>query len=152
MKSFQTVSKPEKLSKLQRYILLEAAKSLPGLKERAKKANASRQERVSTGFVRPGSNPVQPSDLSHITRSYILIDFYKITLRRYRFRGQVAERETDRIDAQIAEQLRYDRANASLYRSTKRLEARGLIRRMSKGGLQLTEQGFRVARRLEQGD
>jgi hypothetical protein len=142
------MSKTLKLSKLQRYILLEAAKSLPGLEERAKKANGSRQEGVSTEFVRPGSNPVQPSDLSHITRSYILIDFYKLTLRKYRFRGEVPERDTDRIDAQIAEQLRCDRANASLYRSTKQLEARGLIRRISKGGLQLTEQGIRVARSL----
>jgi DNA-binding MarR family transcriptional regulator len=111
---------------------------LPGLKERAKKANGSRQV----------SKSVQPRDLSHITRSYILIDFYKLTLRKYRFRGEVTEWNTDRMAAQIAEQLRYDRASASLYRSTKRLEARGLIRRMFKGGLQLTEQGIRVARSL----
>jgi len=54
------------------------------------------------------------------------------------------------MHAEIARQLRQDRANASLYRAIKRLEAYGLIRRMpERGGLQLTELGIKVAKSFE---
>ena len=138
------------LSALQRYILSEAAKSLPGLEGRAKQANESRQGAVAMGFSRPDLKTIRPSDISHITRSYILIDFYKLTLRKYRFCGRVTDQETNRIGREIAWQRRYDRACSSLYRAIKRLEDWGLIRRMSDHrGLQLTEKGIKVAKSFE---
>jgi len=76
LKSFQhNRFKTPKLSKLQRYILLEAVKSLSGLAQRAEKANELRQGAVAKGLSKPGLKPVRPSDLSHITRSYILDRF-----------------------------------------------------------------------------
>jgi hypothetical protein len=118
--------------------------------KRAEKANELRQSAVAKGSSKPGLKPVRPSDLSHITRSSILIDFFKLPLRKYRFRGWVPERNADRMDAEIREQLRQDSARTSLYRAIKRLEAYGLIRRMPEhGGLQLTELGITVAKLYE---
>jgi hypothetical protein len=131
-----------KLSKLQRFILLEAAESLPELEEEARKQNAWRKGAVAIGFLNPGFKPIQPGDISYITRNFILINFFKLSLRKKRWGGEC-------IDAEAAGK-RYNRANASLYRAIKRLEDRGLIRRMAKkrGGLQLTTQGIAVAKLL----
>jgi hypothetical protein len=147
-----------KLSKLQRFIMLEAAKSLPGLEEKAKKINEWRQGAVAIGFLKDGLKPIQPTDLPHITRNFILTNFFKLSLRTMRFGGQLAavygcritDQDTDRIDAEAAGE-QYNRANASLYRAIKRLEHRGLIRRMAKmrGDLQLTAKGIAVANEVK---
>jgi hypothetical protein len=146
-----------KLSKLQRFILLEAAKSLPGLEERAKGLNEWLSGAVAMGFLKE-FKPVRPSDLPHITRTFILINFFRLSLRKRRWGGQLAEdcglsritdQDTNRIDAEAAGK-QYNRANASLYRAIKRLERRGLIRRMvnMRGDLQLTAEGVAVANAL----
>jgi hypothetical protein len=142
-----------KLSKLQRFILLEAAKSLPALEEEAKKFTAWRE----VDAFKEGLKPIKAADLPHITRNFILINFFKLSWRKMRWggrkakiwSGRITDQDTNRIDAEAAGE-RYNRANASLYRAIKRLEDRGLIRRMVKmrGGLQLTGQGIAVAELL----
>jgi hypothetical protein len=139
-----------KLSKLQRFILIEAAKSLPELEETATRMNAWREGGVALGVFKSGLKPIEPGNISHITRLFILTEFFQLSLRKHRFRKWITDSDTDRIDAETAGRKRYNRANASLYRAVRRLEARGLLKRMSKrrAGLQLTEQGIAVANSL----
>jgi hypothetical protein len=68
-----------KLSKLQKFILLEAAKSLPTLEEDARGLNGWRAP-----FVKPGTKPIEACDLSHITRTKILREFFQLTMRKHR--------------------------------------------------------------------
>jgi hypothetical protein len=139
-----------KLSKLQKFILLEAAKSLPGLEEEAKGLN-----RWRAPFVKQGTKPIEACDLSHITRTQILRRYFGLTLRKYRMWLRTGSFETDsdtsQISAAAAGRSRYNSANASLYRAIHRLEKRGLLIRMSKhrGHLQLTEKGIIAAEGLQ---
>ena len=147
-----------KLSKSQRFILLEAAKSLPGLEAEAKEVNQRLRSAVAIGILRPGFRSVEPSDLSHTTRDFIPINFFKLSSRKTRFGGRVAElygvritdKDTNRIDAEAAGK-QYNRANPSLYRAIKRLEQRGLIKRIAKprGNLLLPAQGVAGAKALK---
>ncbi len=139
-----------KLSELQRFILIEAARSIPELEKRAEGENAWMRGCVEIGWLKPDFKPIEPRDLSHITRNAILTEFFKLSLRKHRFRQWITDSDTNRIDAETAGPDRYNRANASLYRAVRRLEARGLIKRMSKrrAGLRLTEQGIAVATSL----
>jgi hypothetical protein len=133
-----------KLSKLQKFILIEAAKALPTLEETARGLNAFRAP-----FTKPDTEPITPKDIPHVTRNEILIGFFSFPMRKKRFGGWVTDWDTDRIDAE-SDPDRYNRANAALYRAVRRLEMRGLIRRMSerRSGMQLTEKGIAVAKSL----
>jgi hypothetical protein len=138
-----------KLSKLQKFILLEAAKSLPKLEEDARGLNAWRAP-----FIKPGTKPIEACDLSHITRTKILTKYFGFTMRKHRMWTFCGSFETDydtgQISVKSAGRSRYNSANASLYRAMERLEKRGLIVRMRKhrGNMQLTEQGIIAAQML----
>lgn len=143
-----------KLSKLQRFILIEAAKSLPNLEKDARGLNAWRAP-----FVKPGTKPIEACDLSHITRTQILTKFFNLTMRKHRmwtdkrFDSFETDEDTSQISAAAAGRTRYNSANASLYRAVHRLEQRGLVIRMAKrrGDMQLTQQGILAADALAEG-
>jgi Mn-dependent DtxR family transcriptional regulator len=139
-----------KLSKLQKFILVEAFKTLPEVDEIVRKHNAWMRGGVSIGVVKSELKPIEACNVGHIARNEILTQFFKLKLRKYRFQGWVTDTDTNRIDAEAVGRLAYNRANASLYRAIRRLEARGLIKRMTKkrGLLQLTEAGIAVAEKL----
>lgn len=104
---------------------------------------------MAIGLVKSAFKPIEPGDVSHITRNDILIGFFGLSLRKYRFNGWVTDEDTGRIN-RASDPSRYNGANATLYRAVRRLESRGLIRRMSKrNGLQLTEKGIAVAKSLQ---
>ena len=140
-----------RLSKLQRFILLEAAKSLPKLEEKARGITA-----WMAPFRKPGSKPFEASDLEHITRTEILTKFFKLTMRKHRmwtgkfFGSWETDSDTSQISASAAGRTRYN-SNASLYRAVRRLEQRGLIVRMPKqrGNMQLTQKGILAAEMLQ---
>jgi hypothetical protein len=85
-----------KLSKLQKFILLEAAKSLPKLEEDARGLNAWRAP-----FIKPGTKPIEACDLSHITRTKILTKYFGFTMRKHRMWTFCGSFETDYDTGQI---------------------------------------------------
>jgi hypothetical protein len=125
-----------KLSKLQKFILKEAAASLPTLERTAHLLNTAIRS------LRAEAKPIEQSSLPHVTRNQILIRFFGLELKKDPLLGE----DTDRIDAQRAGEVRYNCAHASFYRALKRLEVRGLIKRMARrGDLQLTQEGITLA-------
>jgi hypothetical protein len=143
------MSSERKLSKLQKFILLEAAKTLPELEDIVRRENAWRRSGVAIGVIKADSKPVEATNVAHVTRQEILVNYFKLSWRKKRFMNWVTDLDTDRIDAE-SDPARYNRANATLYRAIRRLETRGLIRRMNRlrAGLQLTEKGIVVAAKL----
>jgi hypothetical protein len=104
-----------KLSRLQEFILLEAAKTLPEVEGIFRRENDFRQGCVAIKWLRADFKPVEADNVAHISRQEILKNYFKLTYRKYRFQGWVTDQDTNRIDATI-DPIRYDRANASLYR------------------------------------
>jgi hypothetical protein len=142
-----------KLSRLQKFILLEAAKTLPEVQEIVRRENGLRQGAIEIGWLRADSEPIKADNVAHISRQKVLKSYFNLSYRKRRFQGWVTDQDTDRIDATI-EPIRYNRANATLYRAIRRLEARGLINRMNRfrAGLQLNEKGVVIAAELSRLD
>jgi hypothetical protein len=147
-----------KLSKLQKFILLEAAKCLPGLDERARTLT-----KMSVAF-NPEAKPFEVSQFEHITRTQILVGYFGFKMRKAVCFGGETDDHTEQISRRDVDPARYNTANAALYRAINRLEKRGLLMRMlpqkvgigygrwelrkRRGNMQLTEQGILAAAAL----
>jgi hypothetical protein len=139
-----------KLSKLQKFILTEALKTLPEIPQIVRERNMDRAQLAAFGFLKPGAKvQIEPADVEHISRTSILTDYFKLTQRKRYILGEPTDWDTWRINTE-KDPVRYNRASASAYRAIRRLEARGLITRMVKdrGNLQLTQKGIAVAESL----
>jgi hypothetical protein len=150
-----------KLSKLQRHILLDALEGYYLAKKRsdnralaraqadrrlALKASPDALEVIWTprrgGILFAGRDAnLNLDNPPHLSRKRILESFYGFWTR---------ETPTEVIDRAREGAKRYNSANASVYRAIRRLETRGLIRRMEGDGtqLQLTDSGIQTAQAL----
>jgi hypothetical protein len=131
-----------RLSRLQRWILIEAHRGLATVEERAQKIEEGHREFVpliaEVSDKKPQTKYLEPVDrntMEHLTRLQILTGFFALPTR---------EDRPFQIAAQAAGAVKYNKASASCYRSLRRLEERDLLVKRDRG-YRLTAEGVRVA-------